>query len=118
MPSDNPHLIEVTRGAMVESRHRAAFAVTDTDGRVVLSAGDVEAPVYARSAIKPLQALPLIESGAADAYTLGNAEIALACASHYGEPRHVETVLAWLKRLKLSLSQWLRLADGRSFGIS
>lgn len=95
----NPQLVEVTRGAMVESRHRASFAVADTDGRIVLSAGDFEPPVYARSAIKPLQALPLIESGAADAYALGNAEIALACASHSGEPRHVETVLAWLERI-------------------
>ncbi len=95
----NPQLIEVTRGAMVESRHRAAFAVSDTDGRIVLSAGDFEQPVYARSAIKPLQALPLIESGAAEAFALSNAEIALACASHGGEPRHVETVLAWLARI-------------------
>jgi L-asparaginase II len=102
--SGNPHLIEVTRGTLVESRHRAAFAVTDTDGRVVLGAGDVEAPVYARSAIKPLQALPLIESGAADAHALGNAEIALACASHNGEPRHVETVLAWLKRIDCTVA--------------
>jgi len=95
----NPTLVEVTRGTMVESRHRAAFAVADTDGRIVLSAGDFEKPVYPRSAIKPLQALPLLESGAADAYALGNAEIALACASHSGEPRHVETVLAWLARI-------------------
>jgi len=99
MSTDNPQLIEVTRGALVESRHRAAFAVTDTDGRVVLSAGNAEQVVYARSAIKPLQALPLIESGAADAYALSPAEIALACASHGGEPRHVETVLGWLKRI-------------------
>ncbi len=95
----NPQLVEATRGAMVESRHRAAFAVADTDGRIVLSGGDFERPVYARSAIKPLQALPLIESGAADAYALSNAEIALACASHSGEPRHVETVRAWLTRI-------------------
>ncbi|MHA1599870.1 MAG: asparaginase, partial [Alphaproteobacteria bacterium] len=104
MPNDNPQLIEITRGAMVESRHRAAFAVADTDGRIVLSAGDFEAPVYARSAIKSLQALPLIESGAADAYALSNAEIALACASHSGEPRHVDTVLAWLTRIDCTVA--------------
>ena len=97
--SGNPMLVEVTRGTMVESRHRAAFAISDTDGRLVLSAGDVERPVYPRSAIKPLQALPLIESGAADAYSLSAAEIALACASHGGEPRHVAAVLAWLERI-------------------
>jgi L-asparaginase II len=100
----NPLLVEVTRGAMVESRHRAAFAVADTDGRIVMSAGDFERPVYARSAIKPLQALPLLESGAADAYALSHAEIALACASHSGEARHVETVLAWLKRIDCTVA--------------
>ena len=95
----NPVTVEVTRGPMVESRHRAAFAVADGGGRVVLQAGDIERPVYPRSAIKPLQALALLESGAAEAFGLGHAEIALACASHNAEPRHVETVLAWLRRI-------------------
>ena len=97
--ASNPVLVEVTRGNMVESRHRAAFAVVDAAGRVVMSAGDYEAPVYGRSAIKPLQALPLIESGAADAFGLSDAEIALACASHNGEARHVESVSSWLTRI-------------------
>lgn len=87
---------------MVESRHRAAIAVVDTSGHVVLSVGDPEQPVYARSAIKPLQALALIESGAAEAFGLGDAEIALACASHSGEPRHVELVRGWLGRIGCS----------------
>ena len=99
----NPVLVEVTRGDMVESRHRAAFAVADAQGRVVASAGDIERPVYARSAIKPLQAIPLVESGAAEAFGLSDAEIALACASHRGEPRHVETVTAWLARIGCAL---------------
>ena len=99
----NPVLVEVTRGDMVESRHRAAFAVADAQGRVVASAGDIERPVYARSAIKPLQAIPLVESGAAAAFGLSDAEIALACASHRGEPRHVETVTAWLARIGCSI---------------
>lgn len=98
----NPLLVEVTRGTTVESRHRAAFAVADTSGRVVLHAGDIERPVYPRSAIKPLQALVLVETGAAEAHGLGDAEIALACASHGGEPRHVETVAAWLERIGCS----------------
>ncbi|MGF1609039.1 MAG: asparaginase [Kiloniellales bacterium] len=98
----NPLVVEVTRGNMIESRHRAAFAVVDAAGGVALSAGDLEQPVYPRSAIKPLQALPLIETGAAAAYGLGDAEIALACASHGGEPRHVETVMAWLARIGCS----------------
>jgi L-asparaginase II len=100
----NPVLVEATRGAMVESRHRGAFAVVDVEGRVIASAGDTERPIYARSAIKPLQAIPLVESGAAEAFGLGDAEIALACASHRGEPRHVETVTAWLARIGCSVA--------------
>ena len=98
----NPVLVEVTRGDMVESRHRAAVAVVDIEGRVILQAGEIEAPVYPRSAIKPLQALALVESGAAEAFELGAAELALACASHNGEPRHAETVGAWLARIGCS----------------
>jgi len=95
----NPLLIEVTRGAMVESRHRLAIAVVDAKGKLVESWGDVERPIYARSAIKPLQALPLVETGAAERYGLGHHEIALACASHSGEPQHTERVAAWLARI-------------------
>lgn len=101
--SANPILAEVTRGPLVESRHRAAVAVVDPTGEVILSAGDIEAPVYGRSAIKSLQAIPLVESGAADAFGLSDAEIALACASHKGEPRHVETVHGWLPRIGCSV---------------
>jgi len=100
--SANPLAVEVTRGGMVESRHRAAVAVVDAAGTVARSWGDIERPVYGRSAIKPLQALPLIESGAADRFGVSAAEIALACASHSGEPRHVATVAAWLARIGLS----------------
>jgi len=96
-----PVTIEVTRGDLVESRHRAAFAVVDSAGHVVLAAGDIERPVYARSSAKPLQALPLVESGAAAAFDVSDAEVALACASHAGEPRHVAAVRAWLARLGL-----------------
>jgi len=96
---ENPVLAEVTRGAMVESWHRASLAVVDAGGRVVLSAGNVEAPIYGRSAIKPLQALPLIETGAAEAFGLSDAEIAVSCASHNGEARHIDTVAAWLEKI-------------------
>lgn len=95
----NPVAAEVTRGTMVESRHRAAIAVVDAAGRVVLRMGDIDAPAYPRSAIKPLQALPLLETGAADAFSLTDSEIALACASHGGEPRHTDAVAAWLARI-------------------
>ncbi|MGH7186653.1 MAG: asparaginase, partial [Pseudomonadota bacterium] len=95
----NPLVVEVIRGAMVESRHRATVAVVDPEGKMVRRWGDVDRLIYGRSAIKPLQALPLIESGAADRYGVGVAEIALACASHNGEPGHVEAVEAWLGRI-------------------
>ncbi|MEM7223510.1 MAG: asparaginase [Pseudomonadota bacterium] len=95
----NPLLVEVQRGDMVESRHRAAYAVVNSDGKVMLQSGDIERPIYPRSAIKPLQALALVETGAAEAFGLGDAEIALACASHIGEACHTETVAAWLARI-------------------
>ena len=98
-----PVLVEATRGGAVESRHRGAFAVVDAAGAVVLAAGDVEAPVFPRSAVKPLQALPLVESGAASAFSLGRREIALACASHGGEPAHVEAVRDSLGRAGLEV---------------
>lgn len=99
----NPLLVEVTRGTMVESGHRAAVALVDVNGGVVLSAGDIDRPVYARSAIKSLQAIALVETGAAEAYDVSAAELAMACASHSGEQRHAETAEAWLKRIGCSV---------------
>ncbi len=99
---DAPVMVEVTRGDMVESRHRGRAAVVDASGSVVMSWGDVEAPVYPRSAIKPLQAIPLVESGAADACGASDKEIAVGCASHGGERMHVDAVAAWLARVGLS----------------
>ena len=97
-----PLLVEITRGDMVESRHAVHYAAVDAAGRRVAWRGAAEGGVYPRSANKLLQALPLVETGAADRWGLGDAEIALACASHYGEPRHVETVRRWLERMGLS----------------
>lgn len=98
----NPVLVEVTRGPAVESRHRGAVAVMDGAGRTVFSAGDVGAPTYPRSAIKVFQAIPFIESGAADAYGFGSRELSLACASHSGEPGHVALAAEMLGRAGLS----------------
>lgn len=104
LPQDaaSPVLVEVTRGDMVESIHRGRVAVVDIAGKVALQWGDIDAPVYPRSAIKAIQALPLVETGAADAFGLSDSELAVACASHSGEPRHVETVRSWLTRIGLS----------------
>lgn len=98
----DPILVEVTRGGMVESRHRAVACIVDAQGRVLRAWGDFERPIYARSAIKSVQAIPLVESGAADAFGLGDEELALACASHSGEPVHAELVSAWLARIGCS----------------
>jgi L-asparaginase II len=95
----NPILVEVTRGMRVESAHRGAIAVCDADGRVYGGWGDIEAAVYPRSAFKSLQALALVETGAADAFNVSSEELALACASHSGEPMHVERVDRWLTRI-------------------
>jgi L-asparaginase II len=66
---DNPIFVEVMRGGLVESRHAGALAVVDADGAMALALGDVERPVFPRSAVKALQALPLVESGAADSFS-------------------------------------------------
>lgn len=86
----NPVLVEVTRGNLVESLHRGVVIAVDGDGRTVFSLGETDSAVFPRSACKAMQALPLMESGAADAYGFGNRELALACSSHSGEPEHVE----------------------------
>jgi L-asparaginase II len=89
---ENPVLVEMTRGPLVESRHRGAVAVSDAEGQTIFALGDVTAPVFPRSAVKALQALPLIEQGAADRFGLSDEELALACASHSGEAAHVAGV--------------------------
>lgn len=95
----NPVLVEITRGPLIESVHTGSVAISEASGEIVASLGDIEALVYPRSSLKPIQALPLVESGAADAYGLGEEEIALACASHSGEPIHTERVASWLARI-------------------
>ena len=97
----NPILVNSLRGEMVENRHRGRIAVCDPAGRLLQAWGDVDEPVYPRSAIKTLQALPLVETGAADHFELGTEELALACSSHSAEPMHVERVRAWLRRIGL-----------------
>jgi L-asparaginase II len=103
-PMPNPVLVEVTRGHLVESRHSGAIAVVDADGAAVLALGDVAAPVFPRSAIKAMQALVLLESGGAARYGFGDEELALACASHSGEPAHVAGVERMLRAAGLDAS--------------
>ncbi len=89
-------LAEILRGGHVESRHHGSFAVTDPQGRMVLSGGDPYAATFPRSAIKALQALPLLAEGAADRFGLTEPQLALACASHTGLPEHAATAHAML----------------------
>ncbi|MBL8361627.1 MAG: asparaginase [Rubrivivax sp.] len=102
-PSANPVLVEALRGTHVESFHRGAFAVVDGDGALVHAVGDIERPVFPRSAIKVLQALPLVASGAADALGLSDEELALACASHGGQPLHADTAARMLAKAGLTV---------------
>jgi L-asparaginase II len=100
----NPLLVEATRGGLVESFHRGALAVVDAYGHVHTALGDIDRPIFPRSAVKLLQALPLVASGAADALGLTDAELALACASHVGEPAHVAAAASMLAKAGLDAS--------------
>jgi L-asparaginase II len=95
-PAD-PILATVTRSGVVESWHQGAVAVCH-DGEPVLALGDVDLPVYCRSAMKPLQALPFLERGLADRVGQPAAELAVQCASHDGTPAHVAAVRSFLAR--------------------
>ncbi|HUS98326.1 MAG TPA: asparaginase [Hyphomicrobiaceae bacterium] len=96
-------LIAVTRGQRLESLHRGALAIADCDGNIIASVGDITEPVFPRSAIKALQALPLVASGAAEHFGFSRTELALACSSHAGEPRHARAAAAILGRLGLTV---------------
>ena len=94
--------IEFWRGEMLESQHRGFAVVCDAAGQVVDAWGDADKMIFPRSSCKMLQALPLIESGAADANGLSTEQLALACASHQGATIHTERVGNWLSTLDLT----------------
>lgn len=95
-------LVDVHRGTMIESCHYGTACVINAEGEILASWGDTQQLVYPRSAIKSIQALPLVETGAAAALQVSDAELALACASHNGEDRHTIQVTDWLARLGLT----------------
>jgi L-asparaginase II len=101
-PGARPFIVEVKRGTQVESRHPVIAAIVDADGRTLAAWGDPQAMIFPRSSNKAIQALPLIESGAADAFSLSQKELAMSGASHGGEAGHTETVGAWLARIGLT----------------
>ncbi len=94
----NPVLVKLTRGGITESRHRGSYVVLGKNGCVLDTQGDITTPIFPRSAIKALQALPLVESGAVEHYGLSDAEIALSCSSHNGEVEHVSGAQSVLQK--------------------
>lgn len=95
-------LAVVTRNGYIESIHYGYVCVVNTSGHVMYNLGNYNTKIFLRSSAKPIQAIPLIQSGAADAYKFSHKEIAVACASHSGERIHQEVVKGILARLNLS----------------
>jgi L-asparaginase II len=101
-------LVEVWRGPFCESIHRGHAVVWHADGSIVASWGDPDAVILPRSSCKMIQALPLVESGAAEAFGLSDAQLALSCASHSGAAVHTDMVRAWLGGLGIDPEAALR----------
>lgn len=91
-----------TRGGITESVHHGIVVAVDASGEIIASVGDPEQAVFFRSSAKPFQAIPVVESGAADAFGLTAAELALCCASHAGSPEHQRQVAAMLAKIGMS----------------
>jgi len=100
--ADTELLVEVWRGPFLESAHRGQAVVCDHKGQILASWGSPEKVILPRSSCKMIQALPLIESGAADRFGLKPEQLALACASHQGAEIHTKRVVAWLDELGLT----------------
>lgn len=96
--------MQVERGQLVESIHRGDIAIVSANGNVVSSVGDIEKVIFARSSMKPLQTIPIVETGTADHYHFDDGDLALACASHNGEKQHTERAASILSRLNLHVS--------------
>ncbi|HET6862419.1 MAG TPA: asparaginase [Pyrinomonadaceae bacterium] len=94
-------LVEVRRGGLTESRHRGHIVAVEPNGRIVKYLGAPENVTFLRSSAKPFQALPLLVSGAAEHFDYNDREVALACASHNGEPIHTELASSMLKKINL-----------------
>jgi L-asparaginase II len=95
-------LLETTRGTTLENQHFGAVAVTDTSGRVLASAGDPQWLTFTRSTLKALQALPFMQAGGPAHFGFSRQQQALMCASHSGEPMHIEQVDGMLGKAGLT----------------
>ncbi|GHI00662.1 asparaginase [Neobacillus kokaensis] len=91
-------LVNVTRGNLIESSHKGHIAVVDAKGQLLYYAGDPNAVIFARSSMKPIQAIPVVETGAADHYEFSDADLSICCASHNGENMHTDRVVSMLSR--------------------
>lgn len=92
-------LAAVTRSNYVESIHFGFICVSDSTGKVIFNIGDYKTQVYFRSSAKPIQAIPLVHSGAADIFSLSKKEISLVCASHAGQEVHQQATLGILDKI-------------------
>jgi L-asparaginase II len=101
-PAPQVPLAIVTRGDATDSVHYGSIAVVDAEGRLLFSAGDPRYLTTTRSALKPLQALPLVAGGGIERFGYSPAQTALLCASHSGEPRHVDAVADMLQKIECS----------------
>src|SRR5215213_1141109 len=95
-------MVELWRGGLKESAHAGHAVICDDKGAIVESWGNPEEVIFPRSSCKMIQALPLVESGAADAASLTEAHVAFACASHHGSALHVNLARTWLEGLGMS----------------
>ena len=100
LPHDPGHvpLAFVTRGDAVDSLHFGSIAVVDRHGRLLCSAGRPGLMTMTRSALKPFQAMPFVAGGGVPRFGYSPAQTAMLCASHSGEPRHVEAAADMLAR--------------------
>lgn len=109
-------LVKVTRGGLTESRHRGHVVAVEPDGNIVAYLGAPQTVTFLRSSAKPFQALPLLTSGAADHFGFTDREVALACASHNGEPIHTEIVASMLRKIGLG-PEALKCGDHEPYGV-
>jgi len=98
-----PILVEIKRGPIVEAKHRGCVVAVEPGGRIVAAIGDPNLVICTRSCIKPIQAIPIIISGAADHFNITSRELAVICASHNGEAQHTDAVAGLLSRIGLDV---------------
>jgi L-asparaginase II len=111
LPAAPPHVVlaRVTRGDATDSIHYGSVAVVDGNGRLLYAAGDPSFVTMTRSALKPLQAVPLVAAGGVERFGFSSGQVALLCASHSGEPRHVAGVAACIHHCFMPLATNCRL---------